>query len=154
MATIEVSVYSRVRPTEKVDKVVLAIENIFPGLTMDIRDDRIDSHGGIESLKTFHELLREQQILDTSRSVMLHGRLGESIQFRLNKQAALMGKINFPLGEEPLGSIHVQITGDDLVIDWLAPKTENGVPVQEIAAPEEARYKNDILISNSEEEDV
>jgi predicted RNA binding protein with dsRBD fold (UPF0201 family) len=66
----------------------------------------------------------------------------------------LMGKINFPLEEEPLGSIHVQITGDDLVIDWLAPRTENGVPVQEIAAPEKARYRNDRLISNSEEEDV
>lgn len=154
MSTIEVSVHSRVRPTEIVDKVVLAIENIFPGLAMDIRDDRIDSHGGIESLKTFHKLLREQRILDTSRSVMLHGRLGESVQFLLNKQAALMGKINFPLEEEPLGSIHVQITGDDQVIDWLAPRTENGVPVQEIAAPEEARCKNDGVISNSEEEDV
>ena len=65
-----------------------------------------------------------------------------------------MGKINFPLEEEPLGSIHVQITGDDQVIDWLAPRTENGVPVHEIAAPEEARCKNDGVISNSEEEDV
>ena len=65
-----------------------------------------------------------------------------------------MGKINFPLEEEPLGSIHIQITGDDQVIDWLAPRTENGVPVQEIAAPEEARCKNDGVISNSEEEDV
>lgn len=154
MATIEVSVHSRVRPTEIVEKVVLAIENIFPGLSMDIQDDRIDSHGGIESLNTFHKLLREQRILDTSRSVMLHGRLGESIQFRINKQAALMGKINFPLEEEPLGSIHVQITGDDQVMEWLAPRTENGVPVQEIAATEEARCKNDGVISNSEEEDV
>ena len=47
-----------------------------------------------------------------------------------------MGMVNFPPEEEPLGSIHVQITGDDLVIDWLSPMTENGVPVKEIELPE------------------
>jgi uncharacterized protein len=154
IATIEVSIYSLARPTERVESVVLAIENIFSGLVMDIREDRIEAYGGIESLKNLHRLLRDQRILDTSRSVMLHGRIGKSIQFRLNKQAAFMGKINFPLEEEPLGSIHVRITGDDLVIDWLAPRTENGVPVQEIAAPENERYKDERLISNSEVEDV
>lgn len=154
ITTIEVSVYSLIRPTEQVEKVVLAIENIFPGLAMDIRGDRIEAYGGIKSLKTFHKLLRDQQILDTSRSVMIRGRVGESIQFQLNKQAALMGRINFPVEEEPLGSIHVQIIGDDLIIDWLAPRTENGVPVQEIAAPENERYEDEKLIANSEEEDV
>lgn len=154
MTTIEVSVYSLIQPTERVEKVVLAIENIFPGLVMDIRSDRIEAYGGIKSLKTLHKLLRDQRILDTSRSLMIHGRLGDSIQFQLNKQAALMGMINFPLEEEPLGSIHVQIKGDDLVIDWLAPRTENGVPVQEIVAPENDGLRDDILTTHSEEEDV
>jgi predicted RNA binding protein with dsRBD fold (UPF0201 family) len=163
MATIEVSVQTLIRPTERVEKVVLAIENIFPSLVMDIRGDRIEAYGGIKSLGTLHKLLRDQQILDTSRLVMLNGQVGESIQFRLNKQAAFMGRINFPLEEEPLGSIHVQITGDDLVIDWLAPRTENGIPVQEIDAPEDEKLetrdrRRDIederSLTDSEEEDV
>lgn len=129
---IEVSVYSLIRPTERGELVVSAIEKIFPSLIMDIRGDRIEAYDGLESLRTFHSLLREQKILDTARSVMQKGLLGDAIQFRMNKQAALMGKINFPPEEEPLGSIHVQITGGEKVIDWLAPKTENGVPIIEM----------------------
>lgn len=132
IAMIEVSVYSLIRPTERVELVVSAIEKIFPSLIMDIRGDRIEAYDGLESLRTFHGLLREQKILDTARSMMQKGLLGDAIQFRLNKQAALMGKINFPPEEEPLGSIHVQITGGEKVIDWLAPKTENGVPIIEM----------------------
>lgn len=112
--------------------VVSAIENIFPGLIMDIRADRIDAYNGPDSLKTLHEILRRQQILDTARSVMLRGLVGNTIAFQLNKQAALMGFVSFPAEEEPLGSLHVQITGGESVINWLAPETENGVPIREI----------------------
>ena len=132
MGTIEVTVYSSVWPTERVEKVVSAIENIFPGLIMDIRSDRIDAYNGPDALKVFYELLRKQQILDTARSVMLRGRSGNSFQFQLNKQAAFMGIVSFPPMEEPLGSLHVQIIGDERVIEWLAPVTENGVPIKEI----------------------
>lgn len=136
MGTIEVSVYTAVRPTERVEKVVSAIEQMFPGLIMDIRSDSIDAYNGPTSLQNFHELLRGQNILDTARSVMLSGRVGDVFQFQLSKQAAFMGMVSFPPEEEPLGSLHVQITGGERVIDWLAPQTENGVPIQEIELDE------------------
>ena len=124
--------YTSVRPTERVEKVVLAMEKIFPGLIMDIRGDRIDAYDGPDALQTFHKLLREQRILDTARFVMLAGSVGDAVQFRLNKQAAFMGKVSFPPNEEPLGSLHVQIKGGKRIVDWLAPKTENGIPIEEI----------------------
>ncbi len=124
--------YTSVRPTERVEKVVSAIEKIFPGLIMDIRGDRIEAYNGPDALQTFHKLLREQQILDTARFVMLAGRIGDAIQFRLNKQAAFMGKVSFPPDEEPLGSLHVQIKGGKRLVDWLAPQTKDGVPIEEI----------------------
>jgi uncharacterized protein len=132
MRTIEVTICSSVRPTERVELVVSAIENIFSGLIMDIRADRIYAYNGPDSLKTLHELLRRQEILDTGRSVMLRGLVGDTTEFQLSKQAALMGIVSFPPEEEPLGSLHVQITGGERVIDWLAPETENGVPIKEI----------------------
>ncbi len=132
MRTIEITVHAIVRPTERVEKVVSAIEKIFPGLIMDIREDRIEAYDGPDSMTTFHKMLREQKILDTARSVMTKGQVGNAIQFRLSKQAALMGMVNFPPDEEPLGSLHVQITGGERVIDWLAPRTEGGVPIEEI----------------------
>jgi predicted RNA binding protein with dsRBD fold (UPF0201 family) len=132
MTTIEVTVYSLARPTERLERVVSAIENIFPGLTMDIRVDRIEGYGGPQSLMTFHKLLREERILDTARSVMERGRIGNAYQFRLNKQAAFMGRLSFPPEEEALGSVHVSISGPEALLDWLAPRTENGAPVSEI----------------------
>jgi len=133
---IEVAVYSSVRPTERVEKVASAIENIFPGMVMDIRADRIEAYDGLESLRNLHKLLREQTILDTARGIMLRGRVGETISFQLNKQAAFMGIVSFPPEEEPLGSMHVQIMGGERVIDWLAPETENGMPINEIELEE------------------
>lgn len=131
MRTIEIFVSSPVRPTERVDRVVSAIENIFSGLVMDIRCDRIEAYGGAESLQVIHKLLRGQKILDAARSEMMRGQQGEATSFRLNKQAALMGIVSFPAEEEALGSIHVRITGGEMVIDWLAPQTEQGIPVKE-----------------------
>ena len=133
---IEVAVYSSVRPTERVEKVASAIENIFPGMVMDIRADRIEAYDGLESLRNLHKLLREQSILDTARGVMLRGRVGEAVSFQLNKQAAFMGIVSFPPEEEPLGSLHVQIMGGEMVINWLAPETENGLPINEIELKE------------------
>ena len=133
---IEVAVYSSVRSTERVEKVASAIEKIFPGMIMDIRADRIEAYDGLESLRNLHRLLREQSILDTARGVMLRGRVGEAVSFQLNKQAAFMGIVSFPPEEEPLGSLHVQIMGGEMVINWLAPETENGLPINEIELKE------------------
>ncbi|MDD1753358.1 MAG: hypothetical protein LUQ38_09765 [Methanotrichaceae archaeon] len=128
--TIDVSVYSLVNPTERVERVAAAIERIFPSLIMNIQDERIEAHGGPEAIENFRKLLREQRILDTARSVMFEGKIGNKIQFSLNKQAAFMGKLSFPPEEEPLGSIHVQISGSDETIDWLAPRTKDGRPIR------------------------
>jgi uncharacterized protein len=132
MRTIEVTICSSVRSTERVEKVVSAIENLFPGLIMDIRADKIEAYNGPDSLKTLHELLRRQKILDTARKVLLRGLVGSATTFQLSKQAALMGVVSFPPEEEALGSLHVQITGGESVINWLAPETENGIPVREV----------------------
>ena len=97
MKTIEVTIYSIVQPTEKVDRVVLAIENIFPGLIMDIRTDRIDAYDGPQSLRKMHSLLRSQRILDAARSILQRGQIDNIIQFRISKQAAYMGMVSFPV---------------------------------------------------------
>lgn len=134
MKTIEVTVYSIVQPTEKVDRVVLAIENIFPGLIMDIRTDRIDAYDGPQSLRKLHSLLRSQRILGAARSILQRGQIDNIIQFRISKQAAYMGMVSFPVQEEPLGSLHIriQITEEERILDWLAPVTEDGMAVEEI----------------------
>jgi predicted RNA binding protein with dsRBD fold (UPF0201 family) len=129
---IELTFSAPVMPTERPEKVASALENLFPGIELVASENRIEGRGGAENLSTLRRLLREQRILDTARSVMLQGPIGDAVQFRLNKQAATVSRINFPPEEEPLGSIHVQIRGPETLIDWIAPRTSEGKPIEEI----------------------
>ena len=132
-------VFAPVNPTEVQEKVELAILNFFP-VTLELQDNvtpRLYGEGGFESLRTLHLRLREERILDTARRLFLNGIEGDATRFRLNKQVAFTGKLNFPAGEESLGSIDVEISADNedellTIIDWLAPQTEDGKPIIEI----------------------
>ena len=136
---ITVRVSALVYPTEIEERVRIAITNIFPVelVLKNIGIPQLYGEGDLESLRKLHMLFREFCILDTSRRIFMNNIEGNTIQFRLNKQVAFVGKVNFPVGEESLGSIHVEISSDneeDLmkIIDWLAPETVEGVPVMEI----------------------
>jgi len=133
-------------PTEDFNKVKKAIENIIPGI--DCKIEKIGKNTyivgeieGVKGLKLFHQQLREQQILDTARSVLKRSVSGNTIIFYIRKQAAFMGKIHFcdAYAETPLGPITIQITSDDpqKIIDWLAPPTKRGQPIFEIKIQEE-----------------
>ena len=134
-----VRVSALLNPTEVREKVEKAISNFIP-VTLDIEDfgiPRLFGEGDLESLRKLHRSLRTEKILDTARHVLLDGINGNSTQFILNKQVAFIGKLNFPAGEESLGSIHVEIAAENendlhMVIDWLAPRTIDGKPVLEI----------------------
>ncbi len=136
---VTVKVSALVYPTEIQEKVKTAITNMVPvGLNFqDFGVPRLYGEGNIENLRKLHLLLREERILDTARHVFLSGIEGDSIQFRISKQVAYVGKINFPAGEESLCSIYVEISSEnkeDLlkIIDWLAPETIDGKPVVEL----------------------
>jgi predicted RNA binding protein with dsRBD fold (UPF0201 family) len=138
MITIEVS--APVNPTEDVKKVQKAIENIFIGLEFQLHEregmkPRLLGSGNHESLIKLHMLIRDRKILDTARTNIRFE--GNNVTFLLNKQAAFVGKVSFPPGDEPLGSIWVEIVTESpdeamKVVDWLAPPTEEGKPQFEI----------------------
>ncbi len=135
----KVAVSALVYPTELEERVKKAVTNLFPIElhTEDFGIPRLSGEGDIESLRPLHRRLREERILDTARHVLMSGISGNTAQFSLNKQVAFVGKVNFPAGEESLGSIYVEITAENRegllkIIDWLAPKTVEGKPVEEI----------------------
>ena len=136
---VSVRVLAAVNQTEIQDKVEKAILNFFP-VELKLQESEIQAlsgEGDLESLRTLHLRLREERILDTARKIFLNGIKGDTTRFRLNKQVACIGKLNFPPGEESLGSIQVEISAENMgdllkVIDWLAPETIDGKPVEEI----------------------
>ncbi len=121
---MRLEVRARVRPTEDARKVEGAIRKL---LTVEVKREGAYLTGkgaGRECLERIHLLLRSQGILDSARKVLLKGMEGGQLSFRLNKQAAYAGAVNFAENAY-LGSIHVVITSSNLaeLIDWLAPGT-------------------------------
>ena len=111
--------------------VLDSILQIFPDFTCGIpespkfpteQNDIIASEG--VSLSTFLELLHSQSILDTALDSMSANLDETGTVFHLSRQAAMAGKVAFPLpGDNPLGGvITIEIEGENLG-DWLEAAT-------------------------------
>ncbi len=130
---IDVEITAPVRATEVTDRVVDAIENLFP-------EAEVESHPGelvatAHSMDHFSERLHEQAILDTARGAFFVNEDGNTFSFDLKKQAAFRGRVNFAVGtESELGDIHVRVIvrepDVESFIDHIAPPTEDGKPIQ------------------------
>ena len=124
-----VTARARCFPTEDPDKVRRALLNVFPDALVEEYEGGLIARSG--SLSRFKELIRNQRILDSTRSVMIRAISGTETRFQLNKQVAYVGKISFTEGPMPLGSIEVSIEADDLrsVVEDVAPVTVGGEEV-------------------------
>ncbi len=120
---ITISIYTRVYPTESVEKIKNAILTIFPDSQFSFSSDTLK--GISHDISTFAKLLKEQRIRDTARGVLLGNLRGNVVEFRINKQVATVGKVSFSVGNVPLGDIKVVVEGENLaqVIDEIAPDT-------------------------------
>jgi len=132
MDEIEILIEAEVNPTEDIEKVKLAIENVFGTVKYEVkklhRGNLLTAKAkGTAGLTKFYNLLRRERIRDAARTVLFEGANENSVTFYLNKQVAYAGHISFckPSAESPLGPIKVQIKCENPkeLIDWLAPKT-------------------------------
>ncbi len=83
--------------------------------------------------------MRRERILDTARSILKRAVRGNTIMFRINKQAAYRGRLSFSEEDvrSPLGPITfiIECRDPNEVIDWLAPPTSRGHPIWEKKMP-------------------
>lgn len=132
--SIAVTVSAPVKTTEVPERVARAIEALFPNATLEIEPDRVTAKG--HTVERFGERLQEQQILDTARAHLRTRIDGDTIRFRLKKQAAFVGDVNFGVGNvDELGEIEVEIRVTDpspmAFLDEVAPETdEDGTPIE------------------------
>ncbi len=109
------------KPTENVDKVMKSMLNIFPDLQIEHKNGVLIGEG--ESVDALEELLRNQRIRSAARTVFRNSIDGNRLTFRLSKQVAFVGKVNFA-ERSPLGDLDVTIEDEDLIklIDRIAPR--------------------------------
>ena len=138
MNEIVVHVEVEVNPTEDLQKVKRAVENIFGAVTFKVESKKwgrllIAETRGTEGLTKLYNLLGRERIRAAARKVFFSGMDEKSVTFYLNKQVAYAGHISFSqqTAESPLGPIKVQIRCDNPreLIEWLTPKpTKRNVP--------------------------
>ena len=132
MNEIDLQVEVVVTSTEDLEKVKVALENVFGNIDFEVKPQRrgsllIAKAHGLDGLTKLYNLLRRERIRDAARGVLFDGLSKRSLVFYLNKQVAYAGHLSFskPVSESPLGPIKVQINCDNPreLIEWLAPKT-------------------------------
>ena len=123
---MEGTVRTAVNPTESREKVVEAIRNVFGDIELEQSE-----RGGlvvlvgrlkrIEDLAPLRDALARMRIRDAARSLFTRIAQEGLLSFGLNKQAALVGKVNFSEGNPPLGAIKVTIEDPDIdgIIEYL-----------------------------------
>jgi predicted RNA binding protein with dsRBD fold (UPF0201 family) len=131
---VDVRVTAPVRDTEVPDRVVDAITNSFANADVEREAGRVVAT--THSVSRFAEQLREQAILDTAREQLHAGISGSTIRFRLKKQAAFQGIINFSVGApDELGDVEVSIDvahpDVEAFVDMVAPRTKDGEIIDE-----------------------
>jgi predicted RNA binding protein with dsRBD fold (UPF0201 family)/dephospho-CoA kinase len=138
---VEAEVEVKVNPTEDIEKVKKAVENLFPGIELKYNKERSTLRGKTDNLEKFRELLRMQRILDTARTELRKGWKGNESTVFINKQAATVSRINFAEENTVLSPIVVTFraygVSFEKFIDWLTPETRNGKPIKEVNLWEE-----------------
>lgn len=131
MSDIVLYVETEVNPTEDLEKVKQAIENIFGTLEFQVKSRKWDQlltseARGHENLIKLFDILSRERIIAAARKVFFSGLDDNSVTFYLNKQVAYAGHISFSqqTAESPLGPIKVRINCGDprKLINWLVPK--------------------------------
>ena len=125
---IDLKVEATVNPSERTEKVIDAIANLFARCSPDLsyRSRIVGRAVGSDSLATLYEQVRSRSAMGVLRRMLLDNRAGDSTWFLLNKQAATSGiaAVIEDQQESTLGPIRVTISCQelDVLIDWLAPE--------------------------------
>ncbi len=143
----KVRVEAEIRPTEDVERVKRAVLNLFRPDTIRVEDLGsgykllVAESYSLRGLLRLWEGLRRERILDAARGYMLRGISGDTLVFKLNKQAAYVGRVSLVDldSEAPMGPIVFTVEHSDprAVVDWLAPPTRMGRPIREYPMPQD-----------------
>jgi uncharacterized protein len=120
--TVEIELKVEIKNTEDAPRIRQALLNLFPDMAVGGGEGSMVATS--RDAGNFKDMLKNQQIRDTARQIMSRHVINDILSFKLNKQAAYAGKVNFAVVSHPMGEIEVKITpeGDETVegiIEWL-----------------------------------
>ena len=112
-----IQIFCEINPSEDPEKVKLAINNIFPDLTLEITDTEITGKSnGIKILSQISKSIHENNIKKTYQRILKNNSNGDSAWVYLNKQAAFVNTVALcsEANESSLGPIKVILRSNDI----------------------------------------
>jgi len=117
-----IQIFCEINPSEDPEKVKLAVNNIFPDLTLEVTDtDITGKSNNIQILSQISKSIHENNIKKTYQRILKNNSNSDSSWFYLNKQAAFANTVALcsEANESSLGPIKVILRSNDIeqVID-------------------------------------
>ena len=112
-----IQIFCEINPSEDPEKVKLAVNNIFPDLTLDITDtDITGKSNNIQILSQISKTIHENNIKKTYQRILKNNSNSDSSWFYLNKQAAFANTVALcsEANESSLGPIKVILRSNDI----------------------------------------
>ena len=112
-----IQIFCEINPSEDPEKVKLAINNIFPDLTLEITDtDITGKSNNIQILSQISKSIHENNIKKTYQRILKNNSNRDSSWFYLNKQAAFVNTVALcsEANESSLGPIKVILRSNDI----------------------------------------
>ena len=111
-----IQIFCEINPSEDPEKVKLAVNNIFPDLTLEVTDtDITGKSNNIQILSQISKSIHENNIKKTYQRILKNNSNSDSSWFYLNKQAAFANTVALcsEANESSLGPIKVILRSKD-----------------------------------------
>ena len=112
-----IQIFCEINPSEDPEKVKLAVNNIFPDLTLEMTDtDITGKSNNIQILSQISKSIHENNIKKTYQRILKNNSNSDSSWFYLNKQAAFVNTVALcsEANESSLGPIKVILRSNDI----------------------------------------
>tara|TARA_B100001750_G_C14978685_1_gene336589 strand:- start:41 stop:424 length:384 start_codon:yes stop_codon:yes gene_type:complete len=112
-----IHIFCQINPSEDPGKVILAVNNIFPDIKLEIFDTEIiGKTNNFSVLSQISKSIHEKNIKNTYQRILKNNNDGESTWFYLNKQAAFVNTVALcsEANESSLGPIKVILRSNDI----------------------------------------
>ena len=112
-----IQIFCEINPSEDPEKVKLAVNNIFPDLTLEITDtDITGKSNNVQILSQISKSIHENNIKKTYQRILKNNSNSDSSWFYLNKQAAFANTVALcsEANESSLGPIKVILRSNDI----------------------------------------
>ena len=112
-----IQIFCEINPSEDPEKVKLAVNNIFPDLTLEVTDtDITGKSNNIQILSQISKSIHENNIKKTYQRILKNNSNSDSSWFYLNKQAAFANTVALcsEANESSLGPIKVILRSNDI----------------------------------------